>query len=164
MTLVPYPQGGFTHPDDPGEPSSNAPRVSVTPAEAQILANLATGLRVLEIGTGLGVSTAGMAQTATSVTTVDVDPWVWVTIWPTLPGNVTVAKTTAELCGPFDMVFIDGDHTPQAVRADLAEAVRLAPGGLLVAHDANYTDVSDQLGDGWATIASEYGIATRRLL
>ena len=161
--LIPYSQGGFVHVDDPGEPSSNVPRVSVTPGEAQILGVMATGLRVLEIGTGLGVSTAGMARTATSVTTVDVDPWVWATIWPTLPANVTTAKTTAELCGPFDMVFIDGDHTPQAVRADLLEATRLAPGGLLVAHDVNYPNVSDQLGAEWETIITEYGIASRRL-
>lgn len=161
--LSSHASGGFVHDGDPGEPSSNAPRVSVTVAETRILADLAEGLRVLEIGTGLGVSTSGMARTAASVTTVDVDPWVWATIWPTLPANVTCTKSTTDLCGPFDLVFIDGDHTPEAVRSDLLEAARLAPGGLVAVHDVNYPNVSDQLGAGWATIVTEHGIATRRL-
>ena len=163
MSLTAYPTGGFFREDDPGEPSSNAPRVSVTLGEAHILAELVTGLRVLEIGTGLGVSTAHMAATAASLTTVDIDPWVQQTIWPTLPEHVICAKSTSDLFGPFDAVFIDGDHTPAAVAADLLAAERLAPGGLLIAHDVNYSNVRDQLGDGWTMIATEYGIATRRL-
>lgn len=163
VSLVAHPLGGFTHDGDPGEPSSNAPRVSVTLGEARILAGLVAGLQVLEIGTGLGVATTWMASTATSVVTVDIDPWVWETIWPAQADNVLCVTSTVNLTGPFGAVFIDGDHTPAALAVDLSEAARLAPGGLLIVHDANHFDRHDQLGDGWEIIASEYGIATRRL-
>lgn len=43
-----------------------------------------------------------------------------------------------------DMVFIDGDHTLEAVRRDiLAWRSRIAPGGLLCGHDANNSDWPD---------------------
>ncbi len=45
---------------------------------------LVRGLDVLEIGTGLGVSTEWMARTAHSVVTVDIDPWVWKHVFPYL--------------------------------------------------------------------------------
>jgi hypothetical protein len=47
---------GQTHPGDPGEPSSGVPRISVAAQEADILAGMAAGLCVLEIGTA-GMST-----------------------------------------------------------------------------------------------------------
>ena len=38
--------------------------------------------------------------------------------------------------GPYDFVFIDGDHSYEAVRADVdSYGVMVAPGGVLVLHD-----------------------------
>ena len=64
MKLVPQENGSYTHPADPGEPTTGTPRLSVTELEADILAALVAGRDVLEIGTGLGVSTRAMAATA----------------------------------------------------------------------------------------------------
>ncbi|NCX63049.1 MAG: NAD-dependent epimerase/dehydratase family protein, partial [Betaproteobacteria bacterium] len=53
----------------------------------------------------LRVQNRVMAATACSVTTLDVDEWVHATIWPTLPDNVTGARSTAELLGTYGAVF-----------------------------------------------------------
>jgi predicted nicotinamide N-methyase len=96
----------------------------VTAAEASILAEAANGKCVLEVGTGTGISTKAMARTAERVVTVDVDPWVKEVIAPKLPDNVTFMTTVPEDI-KFDMVFIDGEHSQDAVRHDLYTARRL---------------------------------------
>jgi len=161
--LIPLGNGSFKMEGDPGEPSTGRPRVSVAVEETLLLKFLAKGRHVLEIGTGLGVSTRALAGVAKTVTTVDVDPWVIDTIWPTLPSNV-VGLTPDGLDDqvvPFDMAFIDGDHSPEAVRRDVDLAERLCPGGILVAHDANYGNVQQGLGEGWLVIPTTHGLAIR---
>ena len=61
----------YIHPDDP------AKRVSVSEQEAAILEGLVLDRFVLEVGTGLGVSTMRMTKTAIHILTVDNDPWVY---------------------------------------------------------------------------------------
>lgn len=160
--LVPHKSGSYLHPDDPGEPTTGDPRLSVTDLEAEILAALVIGRHVVEIGTGLGVSATAMARTAASVTTVDIDEWVHENIWPVLPSNVTGA-TELPAGRTFDAAFIDGAHDTASVIADLARIEPLvAYGGLVIAHDAGYDSVRKGLGDGWHYIATPHGIAVRR--
>jgi len=50
------------------------------------------------------------------------------------------------LGGPFDLVFIDGDHRAEYVRADTKNALgSLRPGGLILWHDYEYRSVSGVL-------------------
>lgn len=62
--------------------------------------------------------------------------------WLPLKANTSdrrVAEHTASLWGPVGMVFIDGDHSPAAVRADFETwEPLLADGGLMVFHDAQF--------------------------
>lgn len=160
--LTPYYPGGYRHDDDPGEPTTGEPRVSITDEEAALLTAYAAGRTVLEIGTGLGVSTRALASSALKVTTVDVDQWVHATIWPTLPDNVECLTTLyAEL--RFDLVFIDGDHSPEAVRRDVALAESLLTvGGVIVAHDTAFDHVRGALGPGdWKHHPTRYGLSVR---
>jgi hypothetical protein len=160
MSLIPQENGSYRHPDDPGEPTTGDPRLSVTDLEADILAALVAGHDVLEIGTGLGVSTRAMAATACSVTTLDVDEWVHATIWPTLPDNVTGARSTAELLGTYGAVFIDADHSTEAVARDLELALKVCECGVILAHDTGSKHVRDGLraADGWHWIGTTHGI------
>jgi len=142
--LKPLPMGSFTHPDDPGEYGSS-PRISVTGEEAELLARLACGKRVLEIGTGLGVSTAALATGAAHVTTLDIDPWVHSTIFPDLRSQgITCCASASEAAagGPYDLIFIDGTHGSDAVLADIHYSIPLLrTKGLLVFHDHAFESV-----------------------
>lgn len=152
--------GSWKRTDDPGEPQTGKPRVSIAAEEAIILAAFAHGRTVLEIGTGLGVSTRAIATTAEHVATVDIDTWVHDTIWPELPDNVTTLTAPPGDVDDdtFDMVFIDGDHATEAVRRDIDTALRVAPSGLLVAHDAHADNVRYALDDRWHVINTEHGL------
>lgn len=159
--LTPHYRGGYRHDDDPGEPSTGEPRISITDEEAELLASYATGRDVLEIGTGLGVSTRALASTALTVTTVDVDPWVWANVWPGLPANVEPLKAVPT-DRRFGLVFIDGDHSPDAVARDVALAeTLLAVGGLIIAHDSAFDHVRGALGAGWMHLPTRYGLSVR---
>lgn len=153
---------GYEHPDDPGEPTTQKRRLSISDTEALILSALGARRRVFEIGTGLGVSTRALAWRARCVVTEDVDPWVAHTIAPTLEdlAHVTCIRDR-EPYGPmtFDLVFIDGDHATQSVRDDLAYARTLHP-ELIVMHDANYDNVKRAIPtEGWIVIPTEHGLA-----
>jgi predicted O-methyltransferase YrrM len=107
--------------------------------------------RVLEIGTADGRTAAQVLGACPSVEAwqaVDIDPKaggvchdaryrLWLRSGRELPG-----------CG-YDCIFVDGDHSYAAVMADTAEARKLlAPGGLLVWHDAaNVADVDRALNE-----------------
>lgn len=152
MRLEQVAGGAYVCPEDPGEPGGPVParRVSVTDEEGRMLAEMVAGLEVLEIGTGLGVSTRWMAGTARRVYTVDVDEWVRAEVWPGLAGleNVVVCKTVAEV-GEVDAAFIDGCHEAGPVERDARDALaRVRPGGLVLFHDAG----SDQVRGGMAAV------------
>lgn len=61
-------------------------------------------------------------------------------------------KSRITACGPFDLVFIDGEHTADAVYGDLETAAHsLAPGGTILVHDTSLFSSSVPAGwDQWA--------------
>jgi hypothetical protein len=148
--------------DDPGEPQHGLPRIGIDEGEEPLLSALARGRLVLEIGTGLGYSTRALARTARLVVTVDPDEWVEKNIVPTLPLNVAFRR---ELSGPVpvDLVFVDGDHRPDAVRRDTLLAVQcVCDGGLVVFHD--WTGLDDVAGSVRSVVggaAPLYAIPTK---
>ena len=161
MNLIPHSTGSYVHGDDPGEPTTGEPRLSVTEVEGDMLAVLAAGRSVLEFGTGLGVSTRALARTARKVYTVDIDEWVQETIWPTLPDNVSTCDDRDRL--PIvDMVFIDGDHTEEGTAADVAAAMRLAS-EVIVMHDTSAPTVRSACDDEWLFIGTTHGLGVRWL-
>jgi len=142
------------HPDDPGEPSTGTRRIGIARAEAGLLAGWADGLRVCEIGTGLGISTIALYEVAAELTTIDIDPWVHRTVWPTLPASITKLRERPDKT--YQLIFVDGDHRPEAVRADVDWAKDHAP--IVVCHD--WREVSPYLGDvsNWHTYNTQYGL------
>ena len=124
--------GQYEHPNDPSG------RMSILENEAAILSYMSFGRRVLEIGTGLGVSADFMSYTAHSVTTVDTDEWVHENI-KVASKNVTMLR---ELPPPeeqkFDFAFIDGDHSYESTIRDWGDiVVRVEPGSIVGFHDNN---------------------------
>lgn len=149
------------HPEDPGEPGVGAPRIAIDPWEGRVLAELARGKRVIEIGTGLGESTRALARSAFEVLTVDIDPWVARTIVPGLPPTVTfVPAVPAVTPEPFDLAFIDGCHRGDAVQADVRAVMPLMkPDGLLVFHDwPAVAEAVGALGVQGVHLQSVYGL------
>jgi len=130
--------GNYYDPTDPGEEHGyhrhHRPRRSIAEAEWPLLAELARGRVVLELGTGVGVSARVMAATAKAVVTVDPDSWVQ----HPGPENVTFLREAPKDTSPFDMAFIDGDHSEQGCAEDI-EKCRCIP--LLVLHDTNLKEV-----------------------
>lgn len=146
LELTQKENGSYYAESDPGENGTKKPRLSVTPEEARVLAQLVYGQAVLEIGTGLGVAARAMAKTARLVTTYDIDPWVQAQVFPTLDGVRTIANLGAVSTDKFDVVFIDGAHDQASVTADMAIAQQLAkPRGLLVLHDHKMSGVQKAL-------------------
>ena len=137
--------------------------------------------RALEIGSYLGASTcyiaAGLRGTGASVTCVD----TWHN--ETMPGGIrdTFAEfmnnvrpvathvqvvrkrsgdvTRHDLHGPFDLVFIDGDHSYLAARADFELVSTLvADEGVVVFHDSRYYEgVSRVIGEALASSEWQLG-------
>lgn len=136
MNLIQAPNG-WKCPDDPGEPGTDKPRWSVNDTEARILAELLRNRDVLEIGTGLGISTRAIARWANKVYTVDPDPWVKKTVAPTLPENVVFLESIAGAPAAVDAAFIDGQHVYEQIVRDIADCKRIVcHGGIILLHDA----------------------------
>lgn len=157
MNLQHLDYGSYVSPDDPGEPTTGVRRISVTDREADLLAFLARGRTVVEIGTGLGTSTRAMTPYARHLWTVDIDPWVQHNVWPTLAKYVRKSSTRPN--GWFDMVFIDGDHATESATADIDYALSVVKLGMIVVHDANMDSVRAALVGPWHTIDTHHGIA-----
>lgn len=125
-----------------------------------------TGGRILEIGCGSGGSTAVMATASEpSVTIETIDPFCTYNeemhtglVANVREGNEAEFRETARQFGysgrlahhqcssldavgivaasTYDLVFVDGNHSTEFVKNDLAMSwLRLKPGGLLVGHD-----------------------------
>jgi len=138
MNLVRTANGNYFSPDDPGEGTyaDRPPRYSVTDEECEILTELAAGRRVLEIGTGLGVSTRALAKSALRVTSIDIDPWCH---QEEFPENITLLDRLPEDLSKLDLVFIDGSHHYEDVLRDIRSTAPISP---VVMHDVYLDDVA----------------------
>lgn len=136
----------------------NGPAISTSLSEdeADTLRKLAAGKMVLEIGSAYGYSAVVMALAGGTV--VAIDPHLWLPSYEPMVENlvaygvhkqVTILREGAETAIPvladhdhkFDLVWIDGDHSQQAVERDVRLALTvLAPGGVLACHD--YDEIS----------------------
>jgi predicted O-methyltransferase YrrM len=152
-------------------------RSALTDAAALKLAELARGMRVLEMGADLGFSTVVLARAARELHSVD-----WFCGDP-MTGTVdTLAQFRANLRShgvedrvavhvgrfeavlpvlpshSFDLVFVDGDHSYDAVRRDMELArCLLAPGGALAVHDYGRVAPPGQAEWGVARAVDEMG-------
>jgi hypothetical protein len=161
-------EGGYFSPDDPNDIGhwdavEGEARGSISDREGEILAALAYRRTVIEIGTGLGVSTGYLASSARRVDTIDPSRWVAERIFPHLRllGNVVCHSTLgAEIPKPVDLVFIDAVHLAENVAADLGQALALVkPEGLIVMHDWNIDNVKmGCAGFGGYEVKTEYGL------
>lgn len=152
---------------------------AVSEAEALRLAKLAEGKRVLELGAHLGFSTVVLARAARELHSVDwhrgdlvagegdslgqfranlrshgVEDRVVVHVG----AFEAVLPTLAP--GSFDLIFIDGCHSYEAVRQDI-ELARplLAPGGTLALHDYDRESCPGfREGDWGGFTASDFGV------
>ena len=154
MELIKSEINGYYCPDDPGEPGTDARRLSVNDIEARFIGELAHGKDVYEIGTGLGVSTKALAQKAKSVLTSDIDLWVWENVWPTLPDNVKGWDDRFPPSGDgFDMAFIDGSHVTKDVKNDIINCrLVVKDKGLIVFHDVNMETVVNAIKQSGLTV------------
>jgi SAM-dependent methyltransferase len=128
---------------------------SVSGEEADELARLARDRTVLEVGSAFGYSATVMALAGARVTAIDPhrgETWLGDT-FTAMEANlqthgvrdqVEILPELSYVAMPqlthgkrrFDLVFIDGDHTYDAVRADVANALNLvAPDGIIACHD-----------------------------
>ena len=108
----------------------------------RLLAVLAAGRRCAEAGTAFGEGAAAMAQAASSVVTVELDPERARSARERLSGfeNVEVLegdwRALLRPYGEFELLFLDGGGVKQEPDKHLPHAVALlAPGGLLVLDD-----------------------------
>lgn len=163
MKLQKGPRGSYKTDTDPGEPSTGQPRLSVTEDEAKVLAVLAAHKTVLEIGTGLAVSTKALASTAFYVTTFDIDEWVIDTVFPQLTGIRTIANLDLVSTDKFELIFIDAAHETDAVTKDIQSALTMIrKDGCIVLHDYKLDPVKKavfQLGITPVVIDTEHGLA-----
>lgn len=116
--------------------------------ELQLMAAFVKGKRVLEIGTGLGVSTRAMLATCAYLTSVDTDPWVKEAVVPGLGEDFRDKFFFYDALPPlggegYDVVFVDGHHSEEAVKADVEYAMEsMNLGGLLLIHDLHLAEVA----------------------
>ena len=127
--------------------------------ERVVLHALVRGLRpsrVLEIGTHKGGSTMIMCAAldevgAGVIVCVEPNPVIEPDIWARVSHRASLIvgvspdalnEALEAAGGPFDLVFVDGDHSTESVRRDIESMLPLlAPGAYLVFHDAHYWQV-----------------------
>ena len=161
MLLEELENGSFVDKRDPGELTTGEKRVSVAPEESRFLAWVARARNVLEIGTGLGVSTRALHKHCRSLTTIDIDPYVHDHVWPKLPLEVWKVKDRAKVpLEKFDVVFVDGDHRTEQVRRDAEFAIARCQ-GVVIFHDAFMPSVQEGLAGfaDWQVLDTTWGLA-----
>lgn len=121
---------------------------------------------ILEIGTKYGRTAVLLAMSCHplgKVTSVDINQkyatQTMAVVPPEIRQKITLIESDSKkvdytTMGPFDMVFIDGDHSFNGVRMDTLNALKnLAPGAAIYWHDYSHLDVLA----GLATIPIEKG-------
>ncbi len=114
---------------------------TAAPEVQALLRVLAAGKDVAEMGAAFGVTAAILAETARSVTTVELDPERVAAARERLSAlaNVELLEGDAfdELRGrgPFDLVFVDGGLRPLSAEKRDAILALTKPGGLIVKDD-----------------------------
>jgi predicted O-methyltransferase YrrM len=114
---------------------------SSIPEVRRLLAVLAVGKRVAEIGTAYGLGAEALAQTAREVVTVELDPKRAREAAARLDGLANVELLVgdwAELLpprGPFELLFMDGGGYKHDVAAAARMLELVASGGLAVVDD-----------------------------
>src|SRR5205085_7300176 len=114
---------------------------SSIPEVQRLLAVLAAGKRVAEIGTAFGLGAEALASTAREVVTVELDPERAREARARLAGRTNVELLVgdwAELLpprGPFELLFMDGGGYKLDLDAGARMLELVAPGGLAVADD-----------------------------
>jgi predicted O-methyltransferase YrrM len=118
----------------------------------------------LEIGCAFGVSTETIALHSRLVWTVDC--WIypeaqrpWYERCGTYPHVHLLAGRSPEILAKlpagltFDLVYIDGDHEYQSVKADIAATLPLIkPGGVLAGHDWSAGGVQMAVLEFWRSL------------
>lgn len=140
--------GGYICLEDPGEIGcGTTPRGGISDAECAVLKLLCERKMVIEVGTGLAVSTRAIASVARHIDTIDIDPWVQERIFPALRAlpNVTAhSDWNAAVWSPADVVFIDGNHDARATWDDILTALLATrPGGIIILHDLRLGSVAE---------------------
>lgn len=138
-----------------------ASKRQISPYQAAALAYHAhqhdhPGARFLEVGTALGYSACILATAAPQATITTLNPkdgeFERARANLKIRSNVRVVKLTsdeflaagrqgdASARGPYDLIFIDGDHAYPMVLHDSQFFEWLAPGGLIIFHDYSPDD------------------------
>lgn len=126
-------------------------KTSLTESDTEILTRLSGGKICLEIGSAYGYSTVIMTHAYGGAEhVVAVDPHRDLGSLDAMQANleayhvadqVTILQATSQevlpfVKGPFEFVFIDGDHSQAAVNWDLGWArANIVPGGVIAVHD-----------------------------
>lgn len=153
LGLYQYSFGGWQARRDPNEPLHDHGRWSVTTDEGEYLRETVRGRGVIEIGTGLGISTRFILESCRWLVTCDIDPWVQSTVWPDLVecGPVLFCSDASRLVHlpvAAQVTFIDGCHEHAWVMADLHLALGITlPDGLILLHDVNYQPIVRAVAD-----------------
>jgi predicted O-methyltransferase YrrM len=139
--------------DVPAGPDGPVISTSVQPLEAAELALLANGRTVLEVGSAYGYSACVMALAGAShVTAVDPHRWIQGSHWAMsqnlaacgVADKVLIIRVPSQVALPgfadrgtrFGLIFVDGDHSAEAVKHDGEWAAKLLePGGTIAFHD-----------------------------
>jgi len=154
------------------------------PAEGKVLAELARGKRVLEIGSYCGLSTVLMGRTAESITAVDYFDGRGTPLPRDtraefqnnidrhgLAGKVSVCHPDEAIPLPeYDFAFIDGAHDYKSVKRDIVKCLEvLKPDGLLAFHDFKHPShpgveeaIDELLLDGGEIISTHETVAVVR--
>lgn len=147
--------------DDPGSPVDGMVRIGISKAEQDFLRSISFGLHVLEIGTGIGISTLALREYAAHVDTIDTDPWVHETIFPEVKSATVTCHTgrhSIRRAARFDLAFIDGAHDTKSVISDIDFAEAHMGRGMIVVHDAREDRVRAALPPDCDVVPTLFGL------